>query len=87
MRRVSKKRAKQLREYKPLSLQYLEDNPMCEVHDCSNPSNQVHHKRGRSGNRLLEVDFFMACCSSCHPRRIHETDVQWAKDHGYILLI
>lgn len=83
--KVSEKRASQLRKYYVLRRKYLADNQVCEVSDCNNYSNQIHHKAGRENERLIDVNFFMACCEICHPRRIHETEVDWAKKMGYLL--
>ena len=96
-RKVSVKRKGQLDIYNPLRDKFLEDNPICQVHDCSNPSNQVHHKKGRDHNTfedqwaidnnfslLCDVRFFMACCGLCHPKRIHENP-EWSYKHGYMI--
>ena len=85
IRKVGKKRLGQLSKYKKVKSKYLEENRICEVDGCGNQSNQIHHKKGRDGYLLCEVEFFMACCGSCHPRRIHETEVEWAKEKGYLL--
>ncbi len=80
------KRLKQLALYRKKRGPYLEANPICGVHDCNNYSNQVHHKKGRTGTLVHNEKYFMACCGICHPGRIHEREVDWAKEHGYLLL-
>jgi len=84
IRPVSKKRLEQLAKYRPLRDTYLKEHPICEVHDCDKPSNNLHHKKGREGSLLTDVRFFMACCETCHPKRIHENP-EWAYKHGYLI--
>jgi len=97
IRKVSVKRKGQLDIYSPLSKEYLIKHPVCEVYDCNNPSNQVHHKKGRDHNTfedqwardnnlslLCDIRFFMACCGCCHPKRIHENP-EWSYKHGYMI--
>jgi 5-methylcytosine-specific restriction endonuclease McrA len=61
----SDKRAVQEKEYKVLRDQFLEDNPTCQA--CHfKQADQVHHKAGRIGKLLTDVDYFMACCGTCH---------------------
>ena len=64
----SKKRAKQERDYAKLRVQFLQDNPVCQiqVEGCTNRSEQVHHKRGRLGDLLTDVRYFCATCDNCH---------------------
>lgn len=83
---VATKRQKQISKYYPLRNKYLEAHQVCEVDDCNNYSTNLHHKKGRENEMLINVEFFMACCSDCHPKRIHETNVKWAKKMGYLLL-
>jgi len=65
MRKQSKKRAAQNRQYKKLRAEYLEENQNCER--CINtPAAEIHHKAGRNGERLLFVPHFMAVCRNCH---------------------
>jgi len=81
---ISGKRAKQNAIYEVLKKAYLKSHPFCEVHDCKNESDQIHHKNGRRGERLYDDRFFMACCGVCHPKRIHENP-DWSKEHGYLI--
>lgn len=80
----SQKKLKDLATYRPLRDEYLINNPICEVHDCNKPTTNLHHKKGRRGPLLYDVKYFMACCETCHPKRIHENPA-WAREHGYIL--
>ena len=64
MRKVSKKRAQQNKAYKVVRNEFMEDNPNCER--CNRQATENHHKNGRTGERLLNVNFFMAVCRGGH---------------------
>ena len=81
MRKISKKRAIQNKEYLKLRGEFLEDNPYCEV--CGKPAHEIHHKRGRFADRLTDVNYFMSVCRMCHTD-IH-LNPQQSRDKGYIL--
>ena len=82
MRKVSKKRAAQLRIYTRLRAEYLNDNYMCEV--CGfKGATDVHHIKGRYGDRLNDVDHFLAVDRLCH-QRIHN-DPRWARKNLYLI--
>jgi 5-methylcytosine-specific restriction endonuclease McrA len=78
---VSKKRAKQNKVYSSVRLDYLQHNPLCER--CGEKADQIHHKRGRFGERLNDKDFFMAVCMTCH-NWIHSNSIE-AYSKGYLL--
>lgn len=69
MRQVSLKRQQQNKEYKIIRDKFMQENPRCER--CGAPATENHHKNGRNGLRLLDVNYFMAVCRNCH-RWIHE---------------
>jgi len=52
MRKISKKQAANLRQYKKVREAYLESNPNCEakLNGCNFESTEIHHKKGRIGN-------------------------------------
>ena len=81
---VSDKRAAELAIYRPLRDKYLKDNPVCEVQDCFNGTTNLHHQNGRIGKMIYNTEYFMACCSHCHPTRIHENP-EWARSMGYLI--
>lgn len=81
---ISDKRAEGLAKYRGERDAYLKEFTECEVHDCNNPSSQIHHKAGRNGSLLWDREYFMACCGVCHPQRIHENP-KWARECGYIV--
>jgi hypothetical protein len=80
----SDKKLEQHKEYRILRDKYLSEHPICEVHDCNKPTTNLHHKKGRIGDLLCNVNYFMACCSTCHPQRIHENP-KWAREHNYLI--
>lgn len=43
---------------------------------------QIHHKRGRAGDDLLDARHFMGVCAECHAR-IHAQPT-WAYGKGYL---
>lgn len=79
--RVSKKRVKENSEYTKVRAAYLKVFPVCEVYNCNNKSNQIHHMAGREGERLTDINHFLAVCDSCH--KYIELNPLWSKEHGY----
>jgi hypothetical protein len=81
LRRASKRRAAQLREYHRLHGAWLLAHPVCEI--CrAKRSTQVHHSKGRIGNRLNATEDWIAICSFCH-EKIH-SHAKWARENGYL---
>ena len=81
LRRISKRRAKEMKEYGILRKEFLEKLPMCEV--CMKAaSTDVHHKAKR-GKNYLEVDTWLSTCRSCHDK-IHR-EPAWAREKGYLI--
>lgn len=64
--KVSDKRGGQMTEYYKLRKEYLALYPACEVEDCHLKAVEIHHQRGREGERLLDTNFFMAICHAHH---------------------
>ena len=82
LRRVSKKRRKQNEVYSDVREKFLSNTPVCQV--CQHRmASQVHHRRGRFGDRLNEVEFFLAVCFECHDK-IHHNPA-WAYRMGYMI--
>jgi len=82
LRRVSKKRRKQNEFYSDVREKFLGNTPVCQV--CQfRMASQVHHRRGRFGDRLNEVEFFLAVCFECHDK-IHHNPA-WAYRMGYMI--
>lgn len=82
IRKLSKKRAKQNREYEKVREEYLYVHPFCEV--CGWGENlQIHHKKGRTGELLTDKKYFLAVCHTCHQKI--ELFPEWAKENGFSL--
>jgi hypothetical protein len=79
LKKISDKRAKQLREYAKLREAYLRAFPSCAV--CGIEATDIHHKAGRSGDRLNDTSNFLAVCRACHSKI--ELNPTWAKVKGY----
>jgi hypothetical protein len=62
LRAVSPRRARQLRRYSGLRAQFLESRPWCQFPGCEQRAVVVHHRRGRSGDRLTDVEWWAASC-------------------------
>jgi len=76
---LSDKRKKQNAEYKIVRDQYLIENPVCVR--CPAKATEVHHANGRRGKRLIDVDYFVEVCRTCH-RWIHDNPKE-AKENGW----
>jgi hypothetical protein len=81
LRRVSKKRAKQNREYSRLREEFLKTKPICDC--CGGRATEIHHKRGRFQKRLLEQDYFAPLCHACHMKA--HANPKWAYSVGLML--
>lgn len=61
---VSPRRRAEEREYRKLRAAFLEGHDRCEFPEgCEARSTVVHHRRGRSGERLLQVAWWAASCA------------------------
>ena len=96
VKRVSAKRAKELREYFKLRRAYLDKNAACEagpvilnaklpdfyhVPRCEVWATEIHHTK-RRGPNLNNVESFCGCCHTCH--RWIETHAQKARALGLL---
>lgn len=68
MRARTPKRARQERQYLRDRAVFLAEHPNCEMRleDCTAIATEVHHMRGRDGARLLDQDYWLPGCRSCH---------------------
>lgn len=66
IRKVSSKRAKQLRCYRLLRDAYLEAHQVCQFPLCNAHSVDLHHRAKRHGDNLNNVDEFRALCRYHH---------------------
>jgi len=64
IRKLSKKRAKQNREYEKVRDEYLYHHNICER--CGGIATEIHHRKSRTGSYLTNTEFFMAVCRPCH---------------------
>lgn len=81
IRRVSTKRAAQMREYSKKRTAFLAEHSTCAV--CKQASaTEVHHREGR-GKNYLRVETFMPVCRQCHRDRIHG-DPKTARANGWL---
>lgn len=89
LKKASKKRAAQLKEYGPLRRKFLDDNPRCRagprwgVHfsGCTHEATQIHHMC-RRGPHLNDLKTFLPICDSCH--RYLETHANLARALGML---
>lgn len=80
IKKVSNKRAKQNAEYSKIRLQFLDENLYCEI--CRKPADEIHHKAGRNGDRLNNVQDFMSVCRPCH-QYIHANPAE-SRNKGWL---
>lgn len=85
MRRLSKKRAKQYRDYSKVRKEFLLENPYCQarIPGCLIEATDVHHKKGKIEGLLTDTNYFMAVCRSCH--NYIEGHPKEAKEKGFSL--
>lgn len=74
MRKLSKKRAKQYRDYSKVRKEFLLENPYCQarIPGCTIEATDVHHKKGKIEGLLTDTNNFVAICRSCH---------SWVEEH------
>jgi hypothetical protein len=75
IRKVSAKRKAQNVTYSKRVAQFKRDNPLCarcKAAGRETPTCDNHHMRGKEGERLNDVAFWLPLCRPCH---------NWATDH------
>jgi hypothetical protein len=80
----SQKRSKEERLYSAKRVLFLLDFPMCQANIqgvCKGQASEVHHKKGRIGNDLLDETNWLALCHNCH--EYVERERTWAMEKGY----
>lgn len=81
IRKVSDKRAKEMRLYGTLRKEYMRQNPVCEVCHIK-PATDLHHRAKRGAN-YLKVETWMSACRVCHDH-IHRYPGE-ARRKGYLV--
>lgn len=92
LRRVSKQKQKQNREYGKLREKFMAENPGCKVCEGEGEPNprravDVHHVSGR-GSKTNDVSTWLPVCRQCHDD-IHFGATRgrgssWARERGYL---
>ena len=76
------KRVTELAIYRSRRDKYMTEHPNCEC-NCGKPSQDLHHKNGRTGKMVYNVKYFMAVSRECH-NRIHENPTL-SRELGYLI--
>ena len=69
IRRRSKKESERIRRYDRARTIVMEAaEGMCEAATkrCVGPAGQVHHRKGRDGDLVVDLDNLLAVCYTCH---------------------
>lgn len=86
LRRVSKRRAAQLKAYFGERKLFLAERPFCQVCHSRNRNSalatDIHHMNKRNNARLLVIDDWLAVCRCCHDY-IHAHPA-WARSMGFL---
>lgn len=82
IRPISKKRSLQNDLYKKIKDSWIKINNKCNV--CKHPATDVHHKKGRAGDLLLDSTLWIPVCRQCHIKITNES--KWALDKGLSIL-
>lgn len=84
IRKVSKKRAGELKAYYALRATFLKLRPYCEIFEpcCTRKATEIHHVNGRNGDRLLDSQWFLPACRACHSF-IHDRP-KYAREMGFL---
>jgi len=85
LRKVSKKRAKELKTYDFLRVAFLTSRKFCEIvgPHCTRKSTEIHHVNGRNSDRLLNTTWWTPACRSCHSF-LHDNP-KYARDAGFLI--
>lgn len=80
----SQKRSKEERLYAAKRIIFIQEHPMCEAHIsgiCTEYATEVHHKKGRIGDDLLDETHWLALCHMCHD--YIENNREFAMEKGF----
>lgn len=84
LRKVSSKRAKELKVYSELRKLFLPVRQYCEifVDGCTRKATDIHHINGRNGKRLNDTSWWLPSCRNCH-RFLHDHP-KYARENGFL---
>jgi hypothetical protein len=80
----SQKRSKEERLYAAKRIIFIQEHPMCEAHIsgiCTEYATEVHHKKGKIGEDLLDECYWLALCHMCHD--YIENNREFAMEKGF----
>jgi len=85
LRKVSKKRSKELREYSKLRKEFLKRRPYCEIFEacCTRIATTIHHMNHRENLRLLDKSWWLPACLPCH--RFITDQPAYARANGFTI--
>lgn len=78
---ISKKRLAELALYREVRDAYRLRFPYCEV--CGENATEVHHKNGRTNDRLYDDKYFLSVCRPCHVK-LHLNPKE-SREKGYLI--
>jgi hypothetical protein len=81
IRRISAKRAREMKEYTRLRAEFMAARPTCER--CSTRASKECHHKAKRGINYLNVSTWAALCHACH-RKVHENP-SWARENGLLI--
>lgn len=77
---MSDKRKELQKEYLKLRKEFLRLHPICAEAECKQPAVDIHHSAGKTGDMLIDVDFFIPLCRKHH--QYYEVRPIEAKEKG-----
>lgn len=78
---ISDSMAMKLKEYRLVRDEFMRLSPKCQI--CGKESTDLHHKNGRIGSNLTDVNTFMALCRKCH-REVHDNP-KHSRKNGWLI--
>ena len=70
--------------YSKVRMNFLSQHPLCQAKIyglCTNTATEIHHKKGREGELLINPEFFLSVCRQCH--EWIENNPNLSKDLGF----
>lgn len=82
----STKRAKQENIYNKRAKAWKIENPECKgnIPGCTGETTEVHHKKGKENELLLNEQYWLPLCANCH-RIINVMPIEEAIERGFSL--